>query len=231
MKRIIRKSVLPFPEIKVKVDKKKFLLEFFPIIYWREEIEKWEAEITVLRMNKPEPYLDAMRWGLEECRKELKKALDNDAQEFKKKNKETIENIEIKAKRGDKASLFCLIRWSKEWLFKDWVRKKVLIAEALRDREFLDRLAKAIKTIKKKPPQYQLIRFLKKLKVAGYPFHDKKKTKKLREYLYNYFNDLTVENTETLSRKFVIDENNVIFRPLSSMDNFNKLLRRNKIRE
>lgn len=225
-------KVIPFPEFQMEVDKKKLLLEFFPIIYWREEIEELGAEIKALQMTTPEAYsVKIKKWALENWREQLKIALENDAQNFKKKNKgETIETSEMKARKEDKGALWRLIRWNKEWLFKDWVRKKILLAEALGDREFLGNLSKAIKTIKKKPPQDQLMRFLKKLKVAGYNFNDKNKIEKLRVFLYNYFNDLCSEDKKTLKKNFIIDENDSVFLPLQSPENFNKLLKRNRIR-
>ena len=47
----IKNCALPFPEIK-EISKDDLLLEFFPKIYWREKIEKLEAELKDLPMNK-----------------------------------------------------------------------------------------------------------------------------------------------------------------------------------
>lgn len=225
-------KAVPFPEFRMEVDKKKLLLEFFPIIYWREEIEKLETEIKALQMTTPETYsVKIKKWALENCREQLKTAMENDAQNFKGRNRgEAIEASEMKAQQGDKGALLRLIRWNKEWLFKDWVRKRVLLAEALGDREFLGNISKAIKTIKKKSSQDQLIRFLRKLKVAGYNFDDKDKIEELRVFLYNYFNDLCSEDKKILKKDFIVDENDPIFLPLQSSENFNKLLKRNRIR-
>lgn len=221
MKRINRKHVLSFPEL--KIDKEKLWLEFAPKIYFERKIRQLEVELEDLRSTAPSYSTNvkiAMTQGnLENHQKQLESILKEEKQRYRRMYKETIEQTEKRAKKGDNAAILRLIKWDKKWLFEDWVKSKILIAGAFGNREFLDKIAEALKDAKKRSPQHQLVLFLRELKSQGFNFANPKLIEDLRDFLLKRFQDMEVP------------ESNSVFKPLLDGGYFNKFLKRHGIRK
>ncbi len=216
MRKLNQKLPLSFP--KLNIDPRNLLLEFVPKIYLEREIKKLEDELKVVNVLVS-PYSIAIKQQyLKYCKEQLCAVLDEDKQEYEKRYKEKFEDTENRAIKGDDEAIFRLVRWNKDWLFKDWVKNKIVISEALSNREFLKGISQAMKETKRKSTQVQLVAFLRKLKATGYPFDDKQKIKELRIFLHKFF----------ISSD--IDDNHIVFGPLLSNENFSKLLIRNELR-
>lgn len=223
MPRLNKKKALPFPAL--KVDKRRLFLEFAPKIYLEKEIQKLEDELKILWTNRSAPKYStnvkiAMAQGnLENYQKSLESILKEEKQCYRRMYKEAIEQTEKRATKGDDAATFRLIKWDKEWLFKDWVKKRILAADCLGDRKFIVGIAESLKVMKKRTPQHQLLRFLRHLKSLRFNFANSKSVEDLRDFLLKRFQDMEVP------------ESNPIFKPLLDGDYFNKLLKRHGIRE
>lgn len=168
-----------------------------------------------LRKTKRNNYQIAIcRELIDNLKKEIKDRVTKEKRAYKTEYKEKIEDTIKKAKRGDKKSIFRLVEWDKNWLFADWAKKKILIADGIDNRDFLEDIADAIKSRKNKVKTthqkfYKELLYLKKL---GVNFNDPQKTNSLREDLLNIY-----QSNE-------IDENDPIYKLLWDRDYFTKFL-------
>lgn len=225
MTKVSKKHFLNFPPI--KIDKEKLFLEFAPRIYFEKRIATLESDYKVFIQDESScsrnVRLAMIQGSIENCKLELGKILNKENQIYKEIYREPIKQTEKRSERGDNVALMRLIKWDKRYLFKEWVKNRILISIDLGDRKFITDISNAIRVMPKKSPQFELILFLRQLKSAGYNFNDKKKIKELWKFLYDHFSELAEFKR--------LSEEHKVFNVLANPEYFNKFLIRHKIRK
>ena len=133
--------------------------------------------------------------NLENYQKSLENILKEEKQCYRRMYKEAIEQTEKRATKGDDAAIFRLIKWDKEWLFKDWVKNKILASEATGEKEFLIGISDALKQSSRKKERHirKLLLFLRQLRSSGgFDFNNGRLVNGLRETLLKRFEDMEV---------------------------------------
>ncbi len=76
--------------------------------------------------------------------KETKRFRKDYQQKYKKKNRENISDTVKKAQNGSTNALCKLLAWDKTWLYEDWVKERVLVAQSADDKNFLKLVSQSI---------------------------------------------------------------------------------------
>ena len=218
---VTKNQLLQYPQVDVGLD--EIGKEFIPKVYFEEQIAKIDIELR----NIPESIgsyarsvVIDMKRGLSNFYKDrLEDFQEEENKQYFKIYKEAIKETTTRAKRKDVDALFRLIKWDKEWLFKDWVKTFILTAEIKKDKKFLLGLSKAIlisTRTKRKSHQDDLLLFLRQLRAAGFKFKKPRLVKDLGKFLYERFED---------DEK--VDDSHPVFKVLSPRSNyFRKFLKR-----
>ena len=218
---------LRLPPLPAKMDKKKLLEIYSPKLSFEVQKERHERRLERLFKNADSNvYEEAMESSLiNNYGKELEGISRLEDEKYKKKFRVTIAEDEKKAMAGQNRILFRLIAFDKRWLFKDWVKRKILLAEAIDDRGFFDQLADAVKSRKfKKRTQKsytsEFVEYLLKIAATGISYNSSKNGEGHVDIIYKWLTS------------FDFDENYDLCKipALNSLNDFYKFLERNGLR-
>lgn len=168
---------MKFPSIPAKVDKKRLFQVCDFKLYCESMLERDERELKEMLSDvDSNVYAKVMAYsGVDSNKKILQEIDKKEKKEYKSKFGISMDEDEKNAKSGQNEILVRLISWDKRWLFKNWVKKKVLIAESVDDREFLNQIANAIKSRKFKHrvqiKHIELVNYFKRIKATGINFN------------------------------------------------------------
>lgn len=204
------------------IENSRLLSGYIPKLYSKIVIKKTERKLKrELQKAKPNFYrIAAGKLLIKNLLTErLKNKLKN-KNEYKKKYKKSIENTIKKAKSGNNTSIFRLIEWDINWLFEEWIKNKILVADGVDNRTFLEGISEAIKSRKNKNKTTHQAFYaeLRHLKIIGVNFNDSKTINYLRKQLQEIYQDREIAETDKM------------YKLLYDTDYFNKWLIRHKLK-
>lgn len=224
---------LRLPPLPRRIDKERLFRIYSPKLYFEQKSARSEKRLKeTLENPAANKYVRA---SVQICadgdRKDLQEFLESEDAEYKRRFKVTIAEDEKKAMDGHNRSLFRLIAWDKRWLWKDWVKRKILIADIDDNRTFFEQLADAIKSRKYKQraqKQYtvEFVGYLQKIAASGIYFGSYKDVKMIYEWLTSFDSDRTDSDRIDSDRKWDLCE----IPALNSLNDFNKFLKRHNLR-
>ena len=214
---------LRLPPLPVKIDKEKLFRIYSPELYFKQKSARSEKKLKeTLESPAANKYAKAMAQVCADGdRKDLQEFFESEDAKYKRRFKVTIAEDEKRAMGGHNKSLFRLIAWNKRWLCKDWVKRRMLIAEIVDDRTFFERLADAIKSRKYKQraqKQYtiEFVGYLKKIVATGIFFGKREDVKIIYKWLTSFDSDRNWDLCEIPA--------------LNSLNDFSKFLERHELR-
>ncbi len=215
MENVKKYPPLQFP--KIEIDNHRLLRAFIPKYYLEKQLARSESLTGNARL-----YSIAAGRGSDYYKKLLEDYRNEENRIYKKRFGEAIKETEKKAKK-DNDALFHLIKWDKEWLFKEWVQRKILIAEGTGNSKFLADIGRAVaislQQDKRRSPQRALWGHLKVLKLHGFNFNNPEIVEKVRAHLEQWMNDSGA------------GDDHPVFKPLRDPGYFNKFLERHGLKE
>jgi len=187
------------------VERHRLLSGYIPKLHSEILIKKTKQDLKkALQRKKPNVYqIAACRKLLKNLLKQKRKDELKDRKEYERIYKEKNETTIKKAMSGNNKSLFRLIEWDINWLFEDWVKRKILIAKGIDNRPFLEGISNAVKSRrnKNKTTHQDLYNELRYLRVMGFNFNNTKKVKELRETMKKILLDSEKRQTLELEKR------------------------------
>ena len=184
---------LRLPPLPVKIDKRRLFRIYSPRMYSEQKLARSEKKLKeTLESPVANKYVKAMaQVSVHRARKDLQEFFESEDAKYKRRFKVTIAEEEKKAIDGHNKSLFRLIAWDKRWLWKDWVKRKILSAEIDDDRAFFEQLADALKSRKgwRRTLYPDLVDYLKRMRATGISFNNRKHVKAIWEWLGSFIED------------------------------------------
>ena len=175
-------------------DKNKFIrqrlaLGYLPSFFIEKVVERAKDDLAKQGFNSNKNVYQAAisKQYVEESIALLKRIKKEESSAYRDVYSESIENTIKQARAGDKKAILRLIEWDKRFLFESWVKNRIIAADAIDNRRFIDDLADAIKSRRNKsktthPEIYQLFKYYK---VMGVNLDDPKIVNYLRDSMLN----------------------------------------------